>query len=185
MEAAGELSDLINHELRNMYPERAKAMRITLIEAREVLGSFDTRLREYAAQKLVRQGVLLRKGVVKEVKEHHIELTVRPPENMALLGRCCCFGLFIHGVERNWSEQIYWLSMYVHLEYAEGIQRVIFILDLGCAWCAGRLHHTLWPMHMVDWCWADLLHAIFAVCQDQNGTLGGGRSLASLAATSY
>jgi hypothetical protein len=34
---------------------------VTLIEAKELLGTFDGSLREYAARKLVRQGVKLRK----------------------------------------------------------------------------------------------------------------------------
>lgn len=49
-------------------------MRITLIEANELLGSFDARLREYAARKLVESGVHLVKGVVKEVREDEVEL---------------------------------------------------------------------------------------------------------------
>lgn len=49
-------------------------MRITLIEANELLGSFDARLREYAARKLVESGVHLIKGVVKEVREGEVEL---------------------------------------------------------------------------------------------------------------
>ena len=36
-------------------------MRVTLIEAKELLGSFDASLREYAARKLTRQGIKLRK----------------------------------------------------------------------------------------------------------------------------
>lgn len=35
--------------------------RVTLIEAKELLGSFDASLREYAARKLTRQGIKLRK----------------------------------------------------------------------------------------------------------------------------
>lgn len=35
--------------------------RVTLVEAKELLGSFDGSLREYAARKLVKQGILLRK----------------------------------------------------------------------------------------------------------------------------
>jgi NADH:ubiquinone reductase (non-electrogenic) len=63
-------------DLRKMYPERARAMRVTLIEAREVLGSFDTSLREYAAHKLIKRGVQLRKGVVKHVTPTEVTLTV-------------------------------------------------------------------------------------------------------------
>ena len=38
--------------------------RVTLIEGKELLGSFDGSLREYAARKLVRAGVVLRKVCV-------------------------------------------------------------------------------------------------------------------------
>jgi NADH:ubiquinone reductase (non-electrogenic) len=46
-----------------------------LIEANELLGSFDARLREYAARKLVKEGVHLVKGIVKQVRPGEIELT--------------------------------------------------------------------------------------------------------------
>ena len=60
VEFAGELADFINHDLRNIDPDRARDMRITLVEANELLGSFDARLREYAARKLVRKAAALR-----------------------------------------------------------------------------------------------------------------------------
>eukprot|EP00877_Chromochloris_zofingiensis_P007537 jgi/Chrzof1/3036/Cz12g09060.t1 len=75
VEVAGELSNLINRDLRHVYPDRARAMRITLVEARELLGNFDVNLREYAARKLVNRGVRLKKGIVKEVQEKTITLT--------------------------------------------------------------------------------------------------------------
>ncbi|KAG2422820.1 hypothetical protein HXX76_015764 [Chlamydomonas incerta] len=74
VEVAGELTDFISHELMRMYPERAKAMRVTLVEARELLGSFDASLREYAARKLIRRGVVLRKGVVHELTPREVVL---------------------------------------------------------------------------------------------------------------
>jgi NADH dehydrogenase FAD-containing subunit len=48
---------------------------VTLIEAKELLGSFDGSLREYAARKLVRQGIQLRRGVVRSVEEGKLTLT--------------------------------------------------------------------------------------------------------------
>lgn len=50
--------------------------RVTVVEAREVLGSFDASLRQYAARKLIRRGVALRKGVVKGVTAREITLQV-------------------------------------------------------------------------------------------------------------
>ncbi|KAF6256151.1 pyridine nucleotide-disulfide oxidoreductase-domain-containing protein, partial [Scenedesmus sp. NREL 46B-D3] len=75
VEVAGELSNLVNRDLRHIYPDRAKAMRVTVVEAKELLGTFDGSLREYAARKLVAQGVKLRKGVVKHVEEGCLTLT--------------------------------------------------------------------------------------------------------------
>ncbi|KAL4857936.1 Internal alternative NAD(P)H-ubiquinone oxidoreductase A2 [Chlorella vulgaris] len=66
VEFAGELADFINKDLRKIDPGRARDMRITIVEANELLGSFDTRLREYTARKLVKEGVQLIRGVVKQ-----------------------------------------------------------------------------------------------------------------------
>lgn len=74
VEFAGELSDFISRDLKKIDPDRALDMRITLIEANELLGSFDARLREYTARQLVKEGVHLVKGVVKEVRETELEL---------------------------------------------------------------------------------------------------------------
>eukprot|EP00775_Hariotina_reticulata_P010169 gene10167-10329_t len=75
VEVAGELSNLINRDLHHIYPDRAKAMRVTVIEAKELLGTFDGSLREYAARKLIARGVKLRKGVVKCVEANSLTLT--------------------------------------------------------------------------------------------------------------
>eukprot|EP00955_Chlamydomonas_euryale_P091392 364617-Chlamydomonas_euryale.AAC.3 len=56
--------------------EWGRARRVTLVEAREVLGSFDSSLREYAARKLIKLGVELRKGVVKQMDGTTIMLQV-------------------------------------------------------------------------------------------------------------
>ena len=42
--------------------ERAREIQITVVEGFQLLGSFDVRLREYAAQKLHKQGVHLVKA---------------------------------------------------------------------------------------------------------------------------
>lgn len=74
VEFAGELADFVNRDLRKIDPSRARDMRVTIIEANELLGSFDSSLREYAARKLTKEGVQLVKGVVKEVRQMEIEL---------------------------------------------------------------------------------------------------------------
>jgi NADH:ubiquinone reductase (non-electrogenic) len=62
--------------LLRCFLSTAAPPQITLIEANELLGSFDARLREYAARNLVKAGVQLLKGVVKQVRETEIELQV-------------------------------------------------------------------------------------------------------------
>ena len=75
VEFAGDLAGLINKDLRSLDSSRAADMRVTLIEANQLLGSFDGRLREFAARNLVSAGVHLVKGVVKECRRTEIELT--------------------------------------------------------------------------------------------------------------
>jgi NADH dehydrogenase FAD-containing subunit len=49
---------------------------VVVIEASQLLGSFDRRLRQYAANKLIKSGVTLRRGMVKEAFEDHVVLQV-------------------------------------------------------------------------------------------------------------
>lgn len=51
--------------------------RVVVIEASQLLGSFDRRLRQYAANKLIKSGVTLRRGMVKEAFKDHVSLQVR------------------------------------------------------------------------------------------------------------
>ena len=74
VEFAGELANLVNRDLASVDNDRARDMRITLIEATELLGSFDAGLRDYAARKLRGAGVHLRRGVVQEVAPEEITL---------------------------------------------------------------------------------------------------------------
>ena len=73
-----------NVRLRTNSPESTTHLpalhcrsQITLVEATEVLGSFDVRLREYTVRKLTKSGIHLLKGVVREVRRDEIELQVR------------------------------------------------------------------------------------------------------------
>ena len=50
---------LMLQDLMRIDSERAREIRVTLVEGLQILGSFDTRLREYAAKKLHNQGVSL------------------------------------------------------------------------------------------------------------------------------
>jgi hypothetical protein len=51
--------DLDLQDLMRIDAERARMVRITLVEGMQLLGTFDVRLREYAARKLHNQGVNL------------------------------------------------------------------------------------------------------------------------------
>lgn len=53
--------------------------RVVLVEAAQMLGSFDVRLRQYAASKLIKAGVQLKKGMVKEMFAQHVVLQVHAP----------------------------------------------------------------------------------------------------------
>ena len=53
---------LLDQDLMRIDSARAREIQITLVEGFQLLGSFDVRLREYAAQKLHKQGVHLVKA---------------------------------------------------------------------------------------------------------------------------
>lgn len=74
VEVAGEISNFVRRDLKKYYPDRSRRFSITLVEARELLGTFDAALREYAAARLTQRGVQLRRGVVKRVTEGGVEL---------------------------------------------------------------------------------------------------------------
>ena len=59
VEVAGEVVDFVDKDIRRLYPELSRDMKVTLVEANEILASFDVRLREYTAQHLQRSGVKL------------------------------------------------------------------------------------------------------------------------------
>lgn len=61
VEVAGEIVDFVDSDIRRLYPDLARDMKVTLVEANQILGSFDVRLREYTAQHLQRIGVRLMK----------------------------------------------------------------------------------------------------------------------------
>lgn len=46
-------------DIKRLYPELARDMKVTLVEANEILASFDVTLREYTARHLQRSGVKL------------------------------------------------------------------------------------------------------------------------------
>ncbi|CAA6654750.1 unnamed protein product [Spirodela intermedia] len=68
VEFSGELSDFIIKDVRERYTHVKDYIRVTLIEANEILSSFDVRLRQYATKQLTKSGVRLVRGIVKDVQ---------------------------------------------------------------------------------------------------------------------
>ncbi|KAK2969867.1 hypothetical protein RJ640_030176 [Escallonia rubra] len=75
VEFSGELSDFIMRDVRQRYAHVKNYIRVTLIEANEILSSFDVGLRQYATKHLTKCGVRLVRGVVKEVHPNKIVLS--------------------------------------------------------------------------------------------------------------
>ncbi|KAK4711250.1 hypothetical protein R3W88_005763 [Solanum pinnatisectum] len=75
VEFSGELSDFIMRDVRERYAHVKNYIHVTLIEANEILSSFDVGLREYATKHLTKVGVRLVHGVVKEVHPDKIVLS--------------------------------------------------------------------------------------------------------------
>ncbi|RLN24491.1 hypothetical protein C2845_PM07G27400 [Panicum miliaceum] len=68
VEFSGELSDFIMRDVKQRYSHVKDYIRVTLIEANEILSSFDVRLRQYATDQLIKSGVRLVRGTVKDVQ---------------------------------------------------------------------------------------------------------------------
>ncbi|XP_078180392.1 internal alternative NAD(P)H-ubiquinone oxidoreductase A2, mitochondrial-like [Carex rostrata] len=75
VEFSGELSDFIMNDVTKRYTHVKDYIHVTLIEANEILSSFDIRLRQYAVKQLTKSGVRLVRGVVKDVQGEKIILT--------------------------------------------------------------------------------------------------------------
>ncbi|KAK6917481.1 FAD/NAD(P)-binding domain [Dillenia turbinata] len=74
VEFSGELSDFIMRDVKERYTHAKDDIRVTIIEASEILSSFNAGLREYAAKHLTKYGVNVMRGVVKEVHPEKIVL---------------------------------------------------------------------------------------------------------------
>nr|XP_008383805.2 internal alternative NAD(P)H-ubiquinone oxidoreductase A1, mitochondrial-like [Malus domestica]XP_008383807.2 internal alternative NAD(P)H-ubiquinone oxidoreductase A1, mitochondrial-like [Malus domestica]XP_017190311.2 internal alternative NAD(P)H-ubiquinone oxidoreductase A1, mitochondrial-like [Malus domestica] len=74
VEFSGELSDFIMKDVQERYTHVKDYIQVTLIEANEILSSFDVGLRQYATNHLTKAGVRLMRGVVKEVHPKKIVL---------------------------------------------------------------------------------------------------------------
>ncbi|OAY83538.1 internal alternative NAD(P)H-ubiquinone oxidoreductase A1, mitochondrial-like [Ananas comosus] len=74
VEFSGELSDFIIRDVHQRYSHVKDYIHVTLIEANEILSSFDVRLRQYAINQLTKSGVRLVRGIVKDVQPEKIIL---------------------------------------------------------------------------------------------------------------
>ncbi|KAK4441321.1 Internal alternative NAD(P)H-ubiquinone oxidoreductase A1, mitochondrial [Sesamum alatum] len=75
VEFSGELSDFIQKDVHQRYAHVKDYIRVTLVEANEILSSFDDRLRKYAIKQLIKSGVRLVRGIVKDVQADKIILS--------------------------------------------------------------------------------------------------------------
>ncbi|MCD7468968.1 Internal alternative NAD(P)H-ubiquinone oxidoreductase A1, mitochondrial [Datura stramonium] len=75
VEFSGELSDFILKDVHQRYAHVKDYIRVTLIEANEILSSFDDRLRVYATKQLTKSGVRLVRGLVQDVQPEKIVLS--------------------------------------------------------------------------------------------------------------
>ncbi|XP_043690202.1 internal alternative NAD(P)H-ubiquinone oxidoreductase A1, mitochondrial-like [Telopea speciosissima] len=74
VEFSGELSDFIMRDVRERFSHVKDDVQVTVIEANEILSSFDVGLRDYATRHLTKNGVRLMRGSVKEVHDKKIIL---------------------------------------------------------------------------------------------------------------
>ncbi|CAA7038030.1 unnamed protein product [Microthlaspi erraticum] len=74
VEFSGELSDFIMKDVRQRYAHVKDDIHVTLIEAKDILSSFDDRLRRYAIKQLNKSGVRFVRGIVKDVKPQKLIL---------------------------------------------------------------------------------------------------------------
>ncbi|GLT33495.1 hypothetical protein SLA2020_080800 [Shorea laevis] len=74
VEFSGELSDFIMKDVEERYTHVKDYIKVTLIEANDILSSFDVGLRQYATNHLTKSGVQLKRGIVKEVLPKEIIL---------------------------------------------------------------------------------------------------------------
>ncbi|KZV30556.1 hypothetical protein F511_05706 [Dorcoceras hygrometricum] len=75
VEFSGELSDFIMKDVHQRYAHVKDYIHVTLVEASEILSSFDDRLRKYAIKQLTKSGVRLVHGLVKDVQSQKIILS--------------------------------------------------------------------------------------------------------------
>ena len=75
VEFAADLADFLTQDIPKIAPALQAKFHVTLVEANEVLGTFDVTLRNYCAKRLNKIGIEVKKAVVAEVLEDSVVLT--------------------------------------------------------------------------------------------------------------
>ena len=75
VEFAADLADFLKEDIPKIDPRLLTYFRVTLLEAREVLGTFDLTLRNHGVGRLQRMGVKLKKATVAEVTPTSVTLS--------------------------------------------------------------------------------------------------------------
>ncbi|CAL9046278.1 unnamed protein product [Musa banksii] len=141
VEFSGELSDFIMRDVRQRYSHVKDHIQVTLIEANEILSSFDIGLRQYATNHLTKSGVRLVRGVVKEVLPEKILLSD---------GSCVPYGLLVWSTGVGPSEFVKSLDLpkapggRIGVDEWLRVPSVEDVFALGD--CAGFLEHTGKPV---------------------------------------
>ncbi|KAI3718841.1 hypothetical protein L6452_19726 [Arctium lappa] len=137
VEFSGELSDFIVRDVCQRYAHVKNYVRVTLIEANEILSSFDVGLRQYAMKHLTKYGVRLVRGVVKEV---------HPKKLILSDGSVVPYGLLVWSTGVGPSEFIKSLNLPKSPGGRIGVDewlRVPSVEDVfALGDCAGFLEHT-------------------------------------------
>ncbi len=75
VEFASELCNFINEDMHKYNPNAKNLAKITIIEGNEILGSFDSSLKDYAYSKLINAGVNIKNSQVNKIEKDKIYLS--------------------------------------------------------------------------------------------------------------
>jgi NADH dehydrogenase FAD-containing subunit len=75
VEFASDLCEFIKKDLKRIGHGLAEDFKIVLVEAGEVLGTFDRDLRQYASGNLQKIGVEIKRAAVEKVYQHEVVLS--------------------------------------------------------------------------------------------------------------
>ena len=87
VEITAELSDLAQQELKDLYPDIAPLLRITIFDiAAHILGTYDQKLYEYATEHMLQHGVeIATNSVIEKVSATHIHVKGQGPVPYGIL----------------------------------------------------------------------------------------------------